>query len=449
MFENLTRKISLTFNKLAGRTTLTEEMLDDALMEIKVALLEADVSLAVAKEIVAKVREKSIGQKIVEKTLPAETIAKLVLDELSLVLGGEKEAGRLSMKDAGGGSEVGRLSMKDAGGETPPRVVMLIGLQGTGKTTTAGKLALHYKNLNKKVLVASTDVYRPGAREQLEIIAKQIGVESLPIIEGESVNDIIKRIPKSDIAIIDTAGRLQIDEALMNELVEIKNALKPDEILLTSDAMAGQDSLAVARTFNERVGVTGLVMTRADGDARGGCVLSMLYETGAPVKWVGVGEKMTALEKFYPDRAANRILGMGDVVTLVEKAQSAVSEDDAKDMMKKIMSGDFDLNAMKWQIEKMKKMGPIGGLLKMIPGLGAMAENIKDKVNDKEVDKQLAILCSMTNKERERPEIILASRKERIAHGSGTTTRDVETLIKKFTQMKHRMKQLTTSLSPP
>jgi len=404
---------------------LTEAMLDDALGEIKIALLEADVSLSVVKKIIADIRGKAIGKKIADKTTPAETVAKIVYDELALILGGAA-----------------------AQAADEPQMIMLVGLQGTGKTTTAGKLALHYKNAGKKVLLVSTDIYRPGAREQLEILAKQVCVESLPIIENETIPKIIERTKTLItnhyplITIIDTAGRLQIDDKLMTELADIKAKTSPDEILLTSDAMAGQESLAVARAFNKRVGVNGLVMTRADGDARGGGILSMLTETGAPVKWVGTGEKMDALEKFYPDRAASRILGMGDVVSLVEKAQSAVSEDEAKAAMKKMMSGDFDLNMMKWQIEKMKKMGSIGGLLKLIPGIGAMAEQLKNKVSDKEIDKQLAILRSMTDKERQKPDIILASRKERIARGSGTTVRDIENLLKRFGSMKSQMKML-------
>lgn len=435
MFDNLTRKLSLTFNKIAGRTELTEGMLDDALAEIKIALLEADVSLAVVKKIINTVREKSVGARIVDKTTPAETVAKIVYDELVSILGGAKNNSQSTINPA---------FTKGFGGHGNSQLIMLVGLQGTGKTTTAGKLALHYKKQGRDVLLVSTDIYRPGAREQLEIIAKQIGVESLPIIENETVPDIIKRIqnPESKIIIIDTAGRLQIDDKLMSELSFIKSKIIPDEILLTADAMAGQESLNVARVFNERVGIDGLVMTRADGDARGGSVLSMLSETGAPVKWVGVGEKMDALEPFHPDRIASRILGMGDVVSLVEKAQSVVSEDEAKDTMKKMMSGEFDLNTMMWQIEKMKKMGSIGGLLKLIPGMGGLMSQIKDKVNDKDVDKQLAILRSMTHKERANPGIIFQSRKERIAKGSGVAVRDVENLIKKFGTMKDQMKML-------
>jgi signal recognition particle subunit SRP54 len=423
MFDNLTRRLSITFNKLAGRRELMPAMLDDALGEIRSALLEADVSLSVVKKIIADVTDKSVGVKIVDKTTPSETISKIVYDELVKILGGEKVTA------------------------TTPKIIMMVGLQGTGKTTTAGKLAKYYQDQGRKVLLVSTDIYRPGAREQLAILATMAGVESLPIVENESVKEIIKRIPQSEVTIIDTAGRLQIDDDLMRELEDIKSALKPDEILLTADAMAGQESLNVAREFNNRVGITGLVMTRGDGDARGGAILSMLVETGAPVKWVGVGEKIDALEMFYPDRIASRILGMGDVVSLVEKAQNVVSQAEAEDTIKKMMAGEFDLNTMMWQIEKMKKMGSIGGLLKLIPGMGSMMEQIKDKVNDKSIDHQLAILRSMTYKERANPEIIFMSRKERIAKGSGVTVREVENLLKKSAQMKSQMKQLGPMLS--
>ena len=423
MFDNLSRKISLVWGKLSGKTELTDEMLDTALSEIKIALLEADVSLSVVKKIIADIQEKAVGEKIVKGTTPTETIIKIVQDELTAILGGGEPANE------------------------NPKIIMMVGLQGTGKTTTAGKLAKFYKGQGRSVLVASADIYRPGAREQLEILAGQASADALPIIADEKVPAIVKRIkteiPKYDLIIIDTAGRLEIDDALMDELADIKKALLPDEIFLTADAMQGQASLSVARAFNERVGITGLVMTRADGDSRGGAILSMLVETGAPVRWVGVGEKIDALEKFYPERAAGRILGMGDVVSLVEKAQTVVTEDEAKDTMKKMMSGDFDLNTMMWQIEKMKKMGSIGGLLKMIPGMGGMMKEIQDKVKDKDIDRQLAMLRSMTPRERANPDIILMGRKERIARGSGMAVRDVENLLKRFSQMKSQMKMLS------
>ncbi len=427
MFDTLTRRLSTTFAKLTGRTKLTPEMLNDALVEIRVALLEADVALPVVKKIMADVSEKSIGEKIVDGTRPAETIAKIVYDELVEILS------------------------SDTAEKAFPQIIMMVGLQGTGKTTTAGKLALHYKKQGKSVLLASTDIYRPSAREQLEMLANQVDVDSVSIIEKEKPIEIAKRAlreNKNDVLIIDTAGRLQIDEALMDELVQLKKILSPTEILLTVDAMAGQESLNVARTFNERIGITGLVMTRADGDARGGSVLSMKVETGAPVLWVGTGEKMDALSQFHADRVASQILGMGDVVSLVEKASEHISEKDAENMMTKMFSGDFDLNDMMKQIKQIKKMGSIGGLLKLIPGMSQMAGMLKDKATDEAINKQLAILQSMTNAERLKPEVIFAARKERIARGSGTSVRDAEALLKNYEKMRTQMRAISKLGSP-
>jgi signal recognition particle subunit SRP54 len=427
MFDNLTRRLSTTFSKLTGRTTLTADMLDDALAEIRVALLEADVALPVVKKIISDVSEKSVGEKIVDGTRPAETIAKIVYDELVEILSSDNVE------------------------KTFPQIIMMVGLQGTGKTTTAGKLALHYKKQGKSFLMASTDIYRPSAREQLEMLANQVGVDCLSITEKEKPVEIAKRAlreNKNDILIIDTAGRLQIDEVLMEELVQLKKILNPTEILLTADTMAGQESLNVARTFNERIGITGLVMTRADGDARGGAVLSMKVETGAPVLWVGTGEKMDALSQFHADRVASQILGMGDVVSLVEKASEHISEKDAENMMTKMFSGEFNLNDMMNQIKQVKKMGSIGGLLKLIPGMSQIAGALKDKATDEAINKQLAILQSMTADERAKPEIIFAARKERIARGSGTSVRDVEALLKNYEKMRTQMRAMSKFGSP-
>ncbi|MCL2538003.1 MAG: signal recognition particle protein [Alphaproteobacteria bacterium] len=429
MFDNLTRRLGTTFAKLTGRTHLTESMLDDALSEIRIALLEADVALPVVKKLMSDIREKAVGQKITENVRPAEQVAKIVYDELVNLLGGTK-------------SEI--INHKS-------EIIMLIGLQGTGKTTTAGKLAVHYKKLGKSVLLVSTDIYRPSAREQLEMLATQAGVNSLPIIADEKPIEIAKRAlreNKSDILIIDTAGRLQIDEKLMLELRDLKKILSPTDIMLTIDAMAGQDSLNVAREFNNQLGVTGLIMTRADGDARGGAVLSARMETGAPVLFTGTGEKITDFEQFYPDRVASRILGMGDVVSLVERAQEHINEKDAENAMMKMFSGEFTLDDMLKQMKQIKKMGSIGGLLKMIPGMSQMAGALKDRATDDAVNKQMAIIQSMTAAERMRPEIILASRKTRIAAGSGTAVRDVEQLLKNFDKMRTQMKQLSQFGSP-
>jgi signal recognition particle subunit SRP54 len=435
MFDNLTRRISLVFSKIAGKTHLTEDVMNDAMSEIKSALLEADVALPVVKRIIADVTEKYSGMKIVEGTKAAETVAKLVYDELVAILSDESSDFRLQSLDK--------------------KIIMLVGLQGTGKTTTAGKLATYYKKQGRSVLLASTDIYRPQAREQLEILAKQAGVDSLPIIENEKPIDIVKRAinnftlhtPHSTL-IIDTAGRLQIDEALMQELKEIKKIADPNEILLTADAMMGQQAVAVAREFNEAVGITGLVMTRADGDARGGAILSMKVETGAPVKFVGTGEKLSDLEQFHADRIASQILGMGDVVSLVEKAQEHISEKDAEDTMMKMFSGDFDLNDMMKQIKQIKKMGSIGGLLKLIPGMSQMGAMLKDKATDEAIGKQLAILQSMTPFERAHPDQIFAARKNRIATGAGVSMRDIEALLKNHDKMKSQMKMMSKFGSP-
>ena len=411
---------------------MTGDMLDDALAEIRIALLEADVALPVVKKIMGDIKEKAVGQKIVDGTKPAETVAKIVYDELVNLLSAVPQTQALPQT----------------------QIIMLVGLQGTGKTTTAGKLALHYKKQGRAVLLASTDIYRPSAREQLEMLAAQAGVESLPIIADEKPIDIVKRALNSTLntqhstLIIDTAGRLQIDEPLMAELRDLKKILSPTEILLTADAMAGQESLNVAREFNNVLGITGLVMTRADGDARGGAVLSMKMETGAPVMFVGTGEKIGDLEQFHADRVASQILGMGDVVSLVEKAQEHISEKDAESAMKKMFSGEFTLNDMLYQIKQVKKMGSIGGIIKMLPGMGQMAEALKDKSADSALNKQLAILSSMTADERIKPEIIFAARKSRIAAGSGTTVKDVEQLLKNYEKMRGGMKQLKAIGSP-
>ncbi|MDR1207133.1 MAG: signal recognition particle protein [Rickettsiales bacterium] len=429
MFDNLTRRLSTTFAKLSGRTHLTADMLDDALSEIRIALLEADTALPVVKKILADIREKAIGEKIIDNVRPAEQIAKIVYDELVNILDGTENKSQIT--------------------DHKSQIIMLVGLQGTGKTTTAGKLALHYKKLGKSVLLASTDIYRPSAREQLEMLAAQVGVDSLPIIADEKPINIAKRaLSSQDVIIIDTAGRLHIDEQLMQELRELQSLLNPTDILLTADAMAGQESLNIAREFNNQLGITGLVMTRADGDARGGAVLSMKMETGAPVMWVGTGEKLADLELFYPDRVASRILGMGDVVSFVEKAQEHISEKDAENMMTKMFSGNFDLNDMLNQIKQIKKMGSIGGLLKLIPGIGAMAGALKDKATDSAINKQMAIIQSMTPRERARPEIIFAARKSRIAAGAGVSLREVEQMLKNYERMRAQIKQLSSFGSP-
>ncbi len=426
MFDNLSRRLSTTFDRLRGRTHLTEDMLDSAFSDIRTALLEADVALPVVKQILAEIRTQAIGEKIVENVRPHEMITKIVYDSLVKMLGGDAAELDLSNK---------------------PSVILMSGLQGTGKTTTAGKLALYLRDKkNKRVLLASTDIYRPMAREQLTILGNSINIDVLDIIESEKPSEIAKRAIKVgadyDVVIIDTAGRLQIDEKLMTEIIELKKITKPDNVLLTVDAMAGQESVAVARAFHEALNITGIILTRADGDARGGAALSMRIVSGAPILFTGIGEKINDIEQFYPDRLASRILGMGDVVTLVEKAQENLDEKETERLVGRFMDGKFDLDDMLKQIKQMKRLGSLGGLLKLIPGIGKMAGELKDKVNDKTILHQEAMLLSMTPNERKNPSIIFAARKQRIARGSGTSVSDVEKLLKNFEKMQSVMKQM-------
>ncbi|MDR0319794.1 MAG: signal recognition particle protein [Rickettsiales bacterium] len=426
MFDVLTKRLNSAFAKIKGK--LTENVLDDALSEIKIALLESDVALSVVKKILAGIKEKSVGIKVIAGVNAGEQIAKLVYDELVEILGGAAEIPRLNR---------GMTDKKRT-------VILMAGLQGTGKTTSAAKLAKWFAAQGKTVLLASTDIYRPAAKEQLLMLADRAGVSSLPIIPGEPPIDTARRAIASseDIIIIDTAGRTQIDSALMDELKSIKAAVRPDEVMLTADAMMGQTSVDVAREFNSAVGLTGIILTRADSDANAGVALSMKYETGAPIIFTGIGEGLDALEQFHPDRIASRILDMGDVVSLVEKAQANIDEADAKKLTEKMFSGQFDLSDMLSQIRQIKRLGSLGGIMKMLPGIGKLSAGIKDKINDSNFGKQEAIILSMTPRERANPDIIFASRKQRIAKGAGATMRDVEQLLGNYTKMKSQMKQL-------
>jgi signal recognition particle subunit SRP54 len=423
MFDVLTRRLGTVFAKLTGHNKLSEAMLDSALSEIKMALLEADVSLSVVKQILADVKEKSIGVKILDSVKPAEQIAKIVYDELCEILGGEFNFPR---------SANGQIK------------ILMAGLQGTGKTTSAAKLANWFRRQGKSVILASTDIYRPAAKEQLEILANRIGVDSLPIIAGEKPVDTARRAiaTSNDVIIIDTAGRLQIDSDLMAELKEVAGIMNPDEVILTADCQMGQQSVNIAREFNNVVPISGIILTRADGDAKAGAAISMKVETGAPIVFIGTGEGIDALDKFHPDRIASQILGMGDVITLVEKAEANIKEEDAKAMAEKMFSGEFDLSDMLNQIRQMKKLGSIGGLMKLIPGMSKMSAAIKDKISDGEVNKQEAIILSMTPRERAKPDTIFASRKQRIANGAGVSVRDVESLLARFNKTKQQMKQM-------
>jgi signal recognition particle subunit SRP54 len=429
MFESLSQRLSAVFDKLTGRGALSEADVTEALREVRVALLEADVALPVVKDFVARVKERAVGQDVVKSVSPGQMVVKIVHDELIATLGTE-------------GVELNLNAV-------PPAVILMVGLQGSGKTTTSGKLAVRLKKDRKKVLLASLDVYRPAAQQQLEILARQADVGSLPIIMGEMPVAITKRAldvgrkEGYDVVILDTAGRLHIDQELMAEVAAVRDVAKPVETLLVTDAMIGQDAVTLAREFNEKVGVTGIVLTRVDGDSRGGAALSMRAVTGRPIKFLGMGEKLEALEVFHPDRIAGRILGMGDVVSLVEKAMETVDQEEAEKLAKRIEKGKFDLNDMLSQFKQVEKMGDLKGILGMMPGIGKMAAQLKDaKIDNKMVGRQKAIILSMTAAERKNPDLIKASRKKRIAAGAGVSIQDVNKLLKQHQQMADVMKKV-------
>jgi signal recognition particle subunit SRP54 len=430
MFESLSDKLSQTFERLKRKASLSEDDVGEALREVRIALLEADVALPVVKDFVAKVKERAIGQEVIRSITPGQMVVKIVHDHLVETLGSQ-------------GVEI-NLNV------TPPAVLLMVGLQGSGKTTTSAKIARRLKTLDKKkVLLASLDVYRPAAQEQLAILAAQAEVGSLPIVAGQMPVDIAKRalvnarLEGYDVVILDTAGRLHIDEALMDEVAKVRDAAKPSETLLVADAMTGQDAVTLASAFNEKVGITGIVLTRVDGDARGGAALSMRAVTGQPIKFLGAGEKLDALEVFHPDRIAGRILGMGDVVSLVEKAAMNIEQAEAEKLAARAMKGKFDLEDLAGQLKQMRKMGDLKGMLGMLPGMGKIKDKIAEaKIDDKTIARQEAIILSMTPKERRNPDLIKASRKQRIAKGSGVSVQDVNKLLKQHQQMADAMKKL-------
>ncbi len=431
MFESLSKKLTSTFDKLRSRGVLSEADVDAALRDVRLALLEADVALPVIKAFIANLREKAIGEKIVESVSPAQMVVKLVHDELVALLGEENNELNLAA--------------------TPPAVILMAGLQGSGKTTTTGKLALRLKEKQKKkVLVASLDVYRPAAQQQLATVAEKAGVASLPIVEGEMPEAITKRalvmgrLEGYDVLLLDTAGRLHIDSELMAELQSVKSLSNPIETLLVADSLTGQDAVTIAQQFHEQIGLTGIILTRTDGDGRGGAALSMRHVTGQPIKFVGAGEKLTELEPFYPTRVASRILDMGDVVSLVERAAEAVSEAEAEAMAKKMMGeGRFDFNDLLNHMRQIHKMGGLTSMLGMLPGIGRIQDKIADaNIDDSILKRQEAIILSMTPHERENPKVLAASRKRRIANGAGVTVQDVNKLFKQWQQMETMMKQM-------
>lgn len=428
MFQNLSDRLQDVFKKLKGKGKLSESDIKEAMREVRIALLEADVNFQVVKDFVNKVREKSVGQEILQSLTPGQHVIKIVRDELQSLMGGEK-------------SEL--VFTKS------PAVVMLVGLQGAGKTTMAGKIALRYKKKHKKPLLVAADIYRPAAIKQLEVLGQQLGVEVFTMGDKNSPVDICKsgleHAKKNgyDLVIFDTAGRLHIDEKLMDELEGITKASNPDEILLVVDAMTGQDAVNVAKSFNEKLEISGVILTKLDGDTRGGAALSIKAVTGKPIKLVGVGEKLEDLDVFHPDRMASRILGMGDVLTLIEKAEAAVDLEKAKEFQKKLQTQQFTLDDFIEQLQQVKQMGPLDQILGMMPGMGG--GKLKGlAVDDKELVKIEAIIQSMTKAERTTPSIINGSRRKRIAIGSGTKIQDVNRLLKQFEQMQKMMKQFSS-----
>lgn len=429
MFDSLGEKLGKAFKSLTGKGSLSENDVMSAAREIRMALLEADVALPVVKDFITEIKAKAVGQEITKGVNAGQQVVKIVHDALVDMLGSDNAELKFS---------------------SPPSVYMMVGLQGSGKTTSTAKIARMISEKQKqKVLMASLDIYRPAAQEQLRQLGEQTEVATLPIIEGQKPLDIAKRAVETarkegfDLVILDTAGRLSIDETLMEEIAAVKKQTNPVETLFVADAMTGQDAVQTAQAFDARVDISGIILTRVDGDARGGAALSMKAVTGKPIKYIGIGEKWTDIEAFHPDRIAGRILGMGDVVSLVEKAVETVDQQDAQRMAQKLKKGQFDFNDLLSQMRQMHKMGGMSALMKMMPGMGAMAGQLEEAgVDDKMIKRQEAIITSMTPSEREKPDLLNASRKKRIATGSGTSVQDVNKLIKQLKQMQTMMKRM-------
>jgi signal recognition particle subunit SRP54 len=430
MFEGLSEKLSGILDKLTRRGALSEEDVNAALREVRRALLEADVALEVVRSFTDKVRARAVGAEVLKSVTPGQMVVKIVHDQLVDMLG----------------SEAGTIDLN----AVPPVPVLMVGLQGSGKTTTTAKIA---KRLNEKggrrVLMASLDTRRPAAQEQLAVLGKQVGVDTLPIVQGQSAVQIARRALDAarlggfDVVMLDTAGRVTVDEALMAEVAEVKAATGPHEVLLVADALTGQDAVNTARAFDQRLGVTGIVLTRMDGDARGGAALSMRAVTGKPIKLIGTGEKVDALEEFHPSRVANRILGMGDIVSLVERAAENIDQEQALRAAERMRKGKFDLNDLRDQLAQMDKIGGMGGVLGMLPGMGKMKAQVEQAgLSDGMIKRQRAIIDSMTAKERKNPDLLKASRKKRIAAGSGTKVEEVNKLLKMHRQMGDMMKMM-------
>ncbi len=431
IFESLSDRLQATFKKLRGHGKLTEDDVNEAMREVRMALLEADVNFKVVKQFIKTVKERAIGQDILETLTPAQVVIKIVDEELTKLMGGTQS----------------RLNMSPK----PPTVIMMVGLQGAGKTTSAGKLGLALKKQGKRPLLVAADIYRPAAITQLQVLGKQLDIPVFSMEQGTDAVTIAKssigysQSHACDVVIIDTAGRLQIDEKLMQELRDIKSEVHPHEILLVVDAMTGQESVNVAQAFNDALGLDGVVMTKLDGDARGGAALSVKAVTGVPIKFIGLGEKLEPLEPFHPDRMASRILGMGDVLSLVEKAQATFDMEEAKKMEKKLRKDEFTLDDFLAQMQQVKKLGSLDNILGLIPGMGGLKKQLAGQdidLDGKEMRQIEAIIKSMTPKERANITIINGSRRKRIAMGSGTRVQDVNKLLKQFGEMKKMMKKM-------
>ncbi|MEQ8584395.1 MAG: signal recognition particle protein [Thalassobaculaceae bacterium] len=430
MFEGLSERLGSVFDRLKKRGALSESDVSAAMREVRVALLEADVALPVVKSFIDRVRERAIGQEVIKSVTPGQMVVKIVHDELVATLGSDSQAVNLNA--------------------AAPVPILMVGLQGGGKTTTTAKLAKRLAERDrKKVLMASLDVTRPAAREQLRTLGEQVGVDTLPIVQGETALTIAKRAMTAgrlqgyDVVMLDTAGRTSIDEGLMAEARSVRDAVNPHEVLLVADALTGQDAVTTATNFDERVGITGIVLTRVDGDSRGGAALSMRGVTGKPIKALGVGEKVGDLEDFHPERIAGRILGMGDVVSLVEKAAQTIEAEEAEKMAERMMKGTFTLDDMAAQLKQLRSLGGLGGVLGMLPGIGKLQKQIAGaNLDDSQLKRQEAIISSMTKTERANPRVMNASRKRRVAAGSGTEVQDINRLLKSHMEMAKMMKKV-------
>ncbi|HEY7864915.1 MAG TPA: signal recognition particle protein [Psychromonas sp.] len=431
MFENLTERLSKTLKNISGKGRLTEDNIKDTLREVRMALLEADVALPVVRDFIQAIKSRAVGQEVAKSLSPGQAFIKIVQNELELAMGEVNESLNLATQ--------------------PPAILLMAGLQGAGKTTSVAKLARLLKTRDKKsVLVVSADIYRPAAIKQLETLAGEVGVEFFPSDISQQPIDIanaaIAHAKKKfiDVVIVDTAGRLHVDGEMMDEIKDLHHAIQPIETLFVVDAMTGQDAANTAKSFNETLPLTGIILTKADGDARGGAALSIRHITGKPIKFIGMGEKIDALEAFHPDRIASRILGMGDVLSLIEELEAKVDKEKAAKLANKVKSGKgFDLEDFREQLIQMKSMGGMTGMMDKLPGMGKLPDGVKNQVNDKSTDQMEAIINSMTKKERGKPEIIKGGRKRRIAAGSGTQIQDVNKLLKQFMQMQKMMKKMS------